>query len=84
MKLCKRVLSLILVVVMMGSLSACQAAEVPTSSETPAGDSALLSSAPNHAKALVYSDVPADADYAEAVAWCYENGPDGRHFDYHL
>ena len=73
MKFMKKALSFILAIMMLGSVSACQAAEAPVSSESPMGDTTLLTSSPNSTGASIYSDVPANADYAQAVAWCYEN-----------
>ena len=74
MKLCKKVLALILSVILMGSLASCQAAEL----SEPDGDSsltqaALLTSAAGREKIAGFTDIPAGADYAQAVAWCYEN-----------
>lgn len=73
MNFMKKALSFVLTIMMLGSLSACQAAEAPVSSESPMGDTTLLTSSPNSTGASIYSDVPANADYAQAVAWCYAN-----------
>ncbi len=50
--------------------SAAQARE--PDAPAPGGSGVPLSSAVRSASA--FADVPADADYAEAVVWCYDNG----------
>lgn len=47
--------------------SACSAAEVPVSSEAP-------SVSPTVQADTGFTDVPVDADYAQAVTWCKEQG----------
>ena len=81
----KRVLSLIAAVCMMCCLTmtSCSAAEVPSASGRTDVNSATLTSETQPTAA--FTDVPADAPYAQAVAWCKENGlmagVDGNRFD---
>jgi len=70
----KRFLSFSMAVCMVCllTLTSCSAAEVPTASGGTGVDSANLTSASQPASA--FSDVPADAWYAEAIAYCQQNG----------
>ncbi len=63
----KKYLSLLLACTLCFSLTACgSSAAQAQSSDVPAPSPA--------ASAGVFADVPAGADYAQAVAWCYEKG----------
>lgn len=68
----KRFLSLLMAVCMTCSLTmtSCSAAEGPAADET----SGLEQLAAETTQATGFSDVPADAWYAEAISWCRENG----------
>ncbi len=69
----KKVLSLILACALCLSLSACgvggEGAQEPI---VPGAGAVTLASAAESTS--VFTDVPANADYAQAVQWCYESG----------
>ncbi len=67
----KRVLSLVMAVCMLCilTMTSCSATEI---SEDETSGTELLAAETGDAAA--FSDVPADAWYAEAIAWCRENG----------
>lgn len=67
----KKKLSLLLAVVLALSLTAC---ESQGSAEQTVTTTGLIPLAAANSTATVFTDVPTDADYAEAVAWCYEQG----------
>ena len=70
----KRFLSFSMVVCMVCllTMTSCSAAEIPTASGGADMDSAKLTSETQSAS--TYSDVPADAWYAEAISYCKQNG----------
>lgn len=70
----KRSLALLLAFVLLLGLTACMqgnAADVPTTNSS--SQSAQLLAA-EITGGLPFTDIPADADYVQAVTWCYENG----------
>ena len=68
----KRFLSLLMAVCMTCSLTmtSCSAAEGPAANETSGSEQLATETT----QATGFSDVPADAWYAEAISWCRENG----------
>lgn len=73
MKLCKSILTLFLSIAMLGSLLSCKAMGASELSVAPAQETELQPASSDDS-IYIFSDVSAEADYAQAVAWCYENG----------
>lgn len=73
MRLRQSILTLFLTLAMLGNLCSCSAVDVPDSSEVLSAEADLKISS-LRATGHRFDDVPAEADYAQAVAWCHENG----------
>lgn len=71
----KKPIALLLSCALCLSLTACGSnaaqAQEPNTQTTSVEGVPLSSTVESHP---VFSDIPADADYAEAVVWCYDNG----------
>jgi len=82
----KRLLSILLTVTLVLLLAACGGQSTDISSESVQQATSLTPLANATEQGTVpFSDIPANADYAQAVSWCYEQGlMDGvgeNHFD---
>ncbi len=74
MKNARRILTVLIVFATLMMLAACSAGQAEQPTAIPSAATGPQSLAAASASQPPFTDVPADADYAEAVAWCWEQG----------